>query len=374
MSQSADEARAARIQRYKEERRKQLTARTATLFSANVTERRPKREAAGRSPLEDTATNLKSSSELNINIATTSVPIRTTRTSRLRAAAANNSDTCQSPKRSNRRSSSELSLLEDDKTKTSKNAKILDRDKTRINYRRQINEKENFKSSLTTCFPERDNGAIRSKLKHSTNKNIIEKDKNISLAKSPRERNVDGTGMKTMTDDSKLDNKDDGNVDVDEILNDILADDKEKDRYQYLYNDITVDSNIKVNVSVSDEASSESELKYSHKNSCIPVKDKLVDNDSVKLVGVPNVKSDVGLLGAVCVRKVERFSELLSNLCSPCEADILFEDVLVENGINGNSGSRVKAPECTPPCRRLQPSPRVTSTPKRAPNNDADGK
>ncbi|CAG9561403.1 unnamed protein product [Danaus chrysippus] len=340
MSQSADEARAARIQRYKEERRKQLTARTATIFSANVTERRPKREAAGRSPLEDTATNLKSSSELNINIATTSVPIRTTRTSRLRAAAANNSDTCQSPRRSprNRRSSSEQSLLEDDKNRTSKNTKILDRDKTRSNYRRQINEKENFKSSSTTCFPERDNGAIRSKLKHSTNKNIIEKDKNISLAKSPRERNVDGTGMKTLTDDSKLVNKDDS-VDVDEILNDILADDRGKDRYQYLYNDLTVDNNIKINVSVSDEASAESELKHSHKNSCIPVKDKLVDNDSVKLVGVPNVKTDVGLLGAVCVRKVERFSELLSNLCSPCEADILFEDVLVENGINGDSGS-----------------------------------
>lgn len=39
MSQSQDNARAARIQKYKEERRKQLTARTATLFSANVTER-----------------------------------------------------------------------------------------------------------------------------------------------------------------------------------------------------------------------------------------------------------------------------------------------------------------------------------------------
>ncbi|CAG9561401.1 unnamed protein product [Danaus chrysippus] len=35
--------------------------------------------------------------------------------------------------------------------------------------------------------------------------------------------------------------------------------------------------------------------------------------------------------------------------------------------------TRVKAPECTPPCRRLQPSPRVSSTPKRVPNNDADG-
>lgn len=39
MSQSQDEARAARIQKYKEERRKQLTARTATLFSENVTQR-----------------------------------------------------------------------------------------------------------------------------------------------------------------------------------------------------------------------------------------------------------------------------------------------------------------------------------------------
>lgn len=39
MNISQDEARAARIQKYKEERRKQLTAKTATLFSANVTER-----------------------------------------------------------------------------------------------------------------------------------------------------------------------------------------------------------------------------------------------------------------------------------------------------------------------------------------------
>lgn len=39
MNVSQDEARAARIQKYKEERRKQLTAKTATLFSANVTDR-----------------------------------------------------------------------------------------------------------------------------------------------------------------------------------------------------------------------------------------------------------------------------------------------------------------------------------------------
>ncbi|KAM3966427.1 LOW QUALITY PROTEIN: supervillin [Aphomia sociella] len=111
-------------------------------------------------------------------------------------------------------------------------------------------------------------------------------------------------------------------------------------------------------------------LNYSHKNSNIPVKQEASLNKVVNIVKlensgevVPKVVKDEevgGLLGAVCVRKVERFSELLSNLCSPREADILFEDVLVENGIDGN----VRAAECTAPCRRAQP-PRITSTPKR---------
>ncbi|CAH0729957.1 unnamed protein product, partial [Brenthis ino] len=397
MSQSADEARAARIQKYKEERRKQLTARTATLFSANVTERRP-RKGAGRSPLEDTVTNLKSSSELNLNTASTSVPIRTTRTSRLRAAAANNSDSCQSPKKSNR-SSSVLSLLEEEKNKSPKTAKIVDRDKTRINSnRRQSHEKENLKIA-TTSFLEKENGAIRSKLKHSSNKNILEKDKSNFLVSSPKGKIVDEKNFLkldekqkriSLTDDSKISsvNDEDKSINVDDILNDILSDKNlsnslEKDRFEDIYNDLIEDKSNEIQVDVlRGDNKLENELKSSHSNSYIPIKESVAINkvDKVKNENgvVPKlVKSEVGLLGAVCVRKVERFSELLSNLCSPCEADILFEDILVENGINGANASRAKAPECTPPCRRAQP--RVTSTPKRvndarAQPNDADGK
>ncbi|XP_045766329.1 uncharacterized protein LOC123868038 isoform X1 [Maniola jurtina] len=402
MSQSADEARAARIQRYKEERRKQLTARTATLFSANVTERRPKK-AATRSPLENTVTNLKSSSELNLNTASTSVPIRTTRTSRLRAAAAISSESCQLTKKSPR-SSSVQNLLEDEKNKTPKSAKIIDRDKTRPNSnRRQSHEKENLKSASTTCFPEKDNGAIRSKLKHSTNKNILEKDKSNCLVISPKGKNVgeknsskveEKKSKVSVTEEIKVDSitDDDKNIDVDDILNDILGNksnssSSERDRFDVLYNDLIVDSK-KVEIQVNDVpveekiSPQEKAVKSSHKNSYIPVKEatpvgKIDDIVKVEKCGVPkNVKTEVGLLGAVCVRKVERFSELLSNLCSPCEADILFEDILVENGIDGVNSPRAKAPECTPPCRRAQVFPRVASTPKRAPVPtpvDADG-
>ncbi|XP_072947591.1 uncharacterized protein [Epargyreus clarus] len=407
MSQSPDEARAARIQKYKEERRKQLTARTATLFSANVTERRP-RKPANRTPLEDTGAHLKSSSELNLNTASTSVPIRTTRTSRLRAAAANQSEICQSPKKSNR-SSSVQSLLEDDKIKTAKNSKIVDRDKQgrTSSSRRQSHEKENLKSASTSCFADKEVGAIRTKLKHS-NKNILEKDKSNFLVSSPRGRNIDEkTNLKTdekkikklVTEDTKLVNvkDDEKNVNVEEIFNDILgnrslSNSLDKDRFEDLYKDLVVEektlqnkNELKVNNVIIDEREHIEELKNSHKTSNIPVIketiviNKIDGNKSKEDKGVvPKVvKEDVkGLLGAVCVRKVERFSELLSNLCSPCEADILFEDILVENGINGDSSARAKVPECTPPCRRAQPAPRTTSTPKRAPGaagNDADG-
>ncbi|XP_052741917.1 uncharacterized protein LOC112053498 isoform X3 [Bicyclus anynana] len=398
MSQSADEARAARIQRYKEERRVQLIARTATLFSANVTERRPKK--AARSPLEDTVTNLKSSSELNLNTASTSVPIRTTRTSRLRAAAANSSESCQLTKKTNR-SSSVQNLLEDEKNKTQKTAKIIDRDKTRTNSnRRQSHEKENLKSASTTCFPEKDNGAIRSKLKHSNNKSNLEKDK-INLVISPKGKSVDEKNSSkkedkktrvSVTEAIKIDSltDDDKSIDVDDILNDILGNKSnsnslERERFDVLYNDLIDDNKVKIEVNdvpVQNNVAQEKELKISHKNSYIPIKESIAvsrTDDPVKVetcVVPKNVKTEVGLLGAVCVRKVERFSELLSNLCSPREADILFEDILVENGIDGVNTPRAKAPECTPPCRRAQLAPRVTSTPKRAPAPpplDADG-
>lgn len=285
------------------------------------------------------------------------MPIRTTRTSRLRAAAANNSDSCQSPKKSNR-SSSVLSLLDDEK-KSPKHAKIVDRDKMRINSsRRHSHEKENLKVA-TTSFPEKDNGAIRSKLKHSNNKNIIEKDKNNFLVNSPKGKIVDEKSFLKLderkksvplTDESKISslNDEDKSVDVDDILNDILCDKNvsnnvEKERFEDIYNDLIVNksSEVKTNISKG-EKTLEKELKNYSNNSYIPIKESTAINkvDKVKNEnGVVSklVKSEVGLLGAVCVRKVERFSELLSNLCSPCEADILFEDILVENGINGDS-------------------------------------
>ncbi|KPJ08027.1 hypothetical protein RR48_05310 [Papilio machaon] len=387
MSQSPDEARAARIQKYKEERRKQLMARTATLFSANVTERRPKK-AMNRSPSEKTASNLKSSSEINLNTATTSLPIRTTRTSRLRAAAAN-VDSSTSPKKTNNRSSSTNSLMEDDKT--SKNSKVIERDKVRTNYRRQSNEKENLKSmATTTCVLDKEIGAIRTKLKHSINKNILAKDKSNFIVTSPKGKTVDEKNSpnndekKSSTDDNVVNIIDDEkHENVDEIFNNILGDktlstSMEKETFENLFNDIVVGNNIKdrnVEISINNEAldtnilSQQRELKNNQKNSHIPIvkETKIVHkNDSYvnleERCVVPKVKSaDVGgLLGAVCVRKVERFSELLSNLCSPCEADLLFEDILVENGIN-DCPPRTKGPECTPPCRRAQPTPRASS-------------
>ncbi|KAM3966431.1 uncharacterized protein ACR2FA_012740 [Aphomia sociella] len=187
MSQSQDEARAARIQKYKEERRKQLTARTATLFSANVTERRP-RKPADMSQSADTADHLKSSSEVNLNTASTSVPIRTTRASRLRAAASVHSDSSPSPRKSNR-SSSVQSLLEDGKNKTPKSSKIVDRDKRSNLNKRQSNEKENMKVAAPASFSDKEIGAIKMKSKHSTNKTILEKDKSNYLMISPKVKN-----------------------------------------------------------------------------------------------------------------------------------------------------------------------------------------
>ncbi|XP_026746274.1 uncharacterized protein LOC113507610 isoform X3 [Trichoplusia ni] len=390
MSQSQDEARAARIQKYKEERRKQLTARTATLFSANVTERRPKKSSE-RTPPDDIAAHLKSSSELNLNTASTSVPIRTTRTSRLRAAAASQSDTSPSPRKSHR-SSSVQSLLEDAKTKSPKNSKLLDRDKVRAN-RRQSNEKENLKSASAMRF-DKEIGAIKTKSKHSINKNILEKDKNNFIMTSPKEKNVDEKRSSKLdesrnrnsiieekkTNSEKNENKPEKPLRVksEEFFNDIVNEkdmSNSIDKFDDLFNNLVVDDGEIVNgieIKIDDVTTNENGLKYSH-NRCIPAADKAIDvNGYVEDSVETNVREDVGgLLGAVCVRKVERFSELLSNLCSPCEADILFEDILVENGIDGDTGLRTNGPECTPPCRRAQPSPRTTSTPKRTPAQPA---
>lgn len=319
--------------------------------------RRPKR-SPDLTPSDDVAAHLKSSSELNLNTASTSVPIRTTRTSRLRAAAANLSDSSLSPRKSNR-SSSVQSLLEDAKTKSPKNSKLLDRDKR--SNRRQSNEKENFKSTSSTRF-DKEIGAIKTKTKHSS-KNILEKDKNNFIVTSPKGKNVDekrsskldeSRNKNSIIEEKKSNseiyerkNEKPVRVNSEEFFNDIvnekdMSNNIDDEKIDDLFNDLVVDdveNQNGIEIKINDQILYGDGLKYSH-NSCIPAADKAIEVNNVDYVEdsvVPKVKEDVGgLLGAVCVRKVERFSELLSNLCSPCEADILFEDILVENGIDGD--------------------------------------
>ncbi|KAI8426062.1 hypothetical protein MSG28_005026, partial [Choristoneura fumiferana] len=371
MSQSQDEARAARIQKYKEERRKQLTARTATLFSENVTQRRPRK--ADRTPLEDATGNLKSSSDLNLNSISTSVPIRTTRTSRLRAAAANQSDSSPSPRKSNR-SSSAQSLLEENKNKSPKNSKIIERDKNKSSPNKKTShQKENQKSISSSCVSDKEIGAIRSKPKHSISKNILEKDKLNLLVSSSKVNNVDKTnGLKNEnTHNAVIEDNESNNTDIEskentsvhlrvndeEILNEILLDKSispslEKEKFEDLFNRCVMEDEKDQDFSPLNYTDNYSESNYSnvlnisHKSNIPIIQEPVVKKIDVivKLedsVVVPiGVKDEVGgLLGAVCVRKVERFSELLSNLCSPCEADVLFEDILVENGIDSSGES-----------------------------------
>lgn len=403
MSQSQDEARAARIQKYKDERRKQLTARTATIFSANVTVRRPKKSA--NQTLDDDGAHLKSSSELNLNTASTSVPIRTTRTSRLRAAAATQSDSTLVPRKSSR-SSSAQSLLEGVKPKSPKNSKLLDRDKTRSN-RRQSNEKENYKSTPATTRIDKDIGAIKTKSKHSITKTILEEDKNNFIKTNSKRKIIDvKSGSKveesrnkysvteenlTNSTKSEIRNEKPIRINSEEFFNDIvdekdMSNSLEKERIEDLFNSLVVDDieNRNGAKALVNDVSIDDGLKCSN-NSSNHADVKAIDVNAVivNVEGsvVPKVKEGTGgLLGAVCVRKVEKFSELLSNLCSPCEADTLFEDILVENGIDGDSKLRTNGPECTPPCRRAQPSSSCTTiSSKRIPvqpvinSNDATG-
>lgn len=284
--------------------------------------RRPKRVDR---PPDETAEHFKSSSELNLSTASTSVPIRTTRASRLRAAAAY-SDTSPSPRKSNR-SSSVQSLLDDSKTKT-KTSKILDRDK-RPN-RRQSNEKANAKKS--TIY---DIGATKTKSKHSISKNILEKDKSSFIATSPKYDEKLSSISKSSTNENKKANEDIHiHVNGVEFFDDIVGDNSlEKEKIDDLFNNLVVNG---VELKIDEDEPTglgDGKVKPDFANEAI------VDCNVVKVVDsvVPKVEDVGGLLGAVCVRKVERFSELLSNLCSPREADLLFEDILVENGINGES-------------------------------------
>lgn len=295
----------------------------------------------------DPVTDLKSSSELNLNTASTSVPIRTTRTSRLRAAAVNHSDSSLALKKSN--ISSSVQSLEDDKTYKPKGAKVLDRDKTKsVTNRRQSHEKENLKSASTTCFPEKEYGAIRSKPKHSINKNILEKDKSNFLA-STKGKVVDEKSsskldvIKVRNSPKKSNNLKEEERPLisdnsEELFNEILGDKGhsaglETETFEELFNDVVADSDF-INKYVPVEIVPDNpRLNHSHKNN-IPNEDvdvnKVIVKDSGEVPKVVKSEGGSGLLGVVCVPKVERFSELLSNLCSPREADILFEDVLAE--------------------------------------------
>ncbi|KAJ2943627.1 hypothetical protein O0L34_g16741 [Tuta absoluta] len=330
MSQS-DEGRAARIAKYKEERRKQLTARTAALFSSNVTDRRTRRNVGLLA--EESTSPLKSSSELNLNTASTSVPIRTTRTSRLRAAATH-SESSPTLKKSHRSSSAQS--LEDTLNKP-KPSKAIERDKTKV--KRLSNEKENYKSASTTCVPDKDIGA-KTKPKHSISKTILERDKSNFIAASPKRSNERNSKLEDRRkQDSKtvVSNDEEKHlllVNGDDLF-EVVLDDSKEEKFDDLYNSFAKDD--------------DTNLPGSHKVKKV-----------VEVSVVPNeVKSVSGLLGAVCVPKVERFSELLSNLCSPCEAEILFEDILLDIDV------RKTVPECSAPCRRLETSPKTTSTPKR---------
>lgn len=210
-------------------------------------------------------------------------------------------------------------------------------------------------------------GAIKTKPKHSTNKNILEKDKSNFLVSSPKGRNIqdrrstkvdEKNARQSLEERKKIDSlnvqeKKQGPllIDDEKIFNDILddkslSDSLEKEKIEDLFNNLVVDDKKLQNEVLGNKNS----LKDSHKVSNIPIlQEAAAVNKVVNIVKledsgvVPKVVKDEevgGLLGAVCVRKVERFSELLSNLCSPCEADILFEDILVENGIDGNPVSK----------------------------------
>lgn len=305
------------------------------------------RKAVDRASPVDPVADLKSSSELNLNTASTSVPIRTTRTSRLRAAAVNHSDSSLALRKSNIHSS--VQSLEDDKTYKPKSSKVLDRDKTKsVTNRRQNHEKENLKSASTTCFPEKEYGAIRSKPKHSINKIILEKDNSNFLASTKgtvvdekSSSKLDVIKMKNSPKKSNSLKEEERSLKSDnseELSNEILgdkgpSDSFETETFEELFKDVVPDNDFMKTYVPVEIVPDNPRLNHSHKHN-IPSEDvdvkKVIVKDSCEVPKVVESEGGNGLLGVVCVPKVERFSELLSNLCSPREADILFEDVLAE--------------------------------------------
>lgn len=287
---------------------------------------------------------MKSSSELNLNTSniSTSVPIRSTRTSRLRAAAASGSES-STPRKGNR-SSSVTSLVEDTKTKTYRNSKIIERDKLKKSptTRQNHEEKENLKSSSTSCF--NDIGAIKSKPKHSINKSTLEKEKGKNVVSSLASYKKDAHNY---TDEKKSRNNLKCNpsaINGIERNGEVEQFDKFAQVEPSLCNahkDLRLNDKVTElsNVKCSTVASSNVEnrlpgLKYNdsnHNDSYQNVTNTQMKHDSDSVVPTSQEIESGGLLGVVCVRKVERFSELLSNLCSPYEAELLFEDILADN-------------------------------------------
>lgn len=316
---------------------------------------RRQKKIADRSTSEDNSKQLKSSSEISLNTVSTSVPVRTTRTSRLRAAAASNLE-CSTSRKSNR-SSSDTSLIDDIKNKTNRNSKIVERDKIKVstNKRQSNAEKENCKSTSTTCFNEI--GAIKSK--HSNNKNLLDKDKSKKVVNSNRlNANIDGhNGLSA----EKIDNL---NLQESLVISNVHNGIENKllvngdgceniAQKELLENDIKVkhdNLNSKLNTNGKvfkvncNSASDDSESNNYSGNINIDYETQLLSKDKVtttlkndpceSALDKSANRNEGGLLGAVCVRKVERFSELLSNLCSPNEADLLFEDILADSELD----------------------------------------
>lgn len=271
----------------------------------------------------------------------------------MRAAAASGSES-STPRKANR-SSSVTSLVEDTKTKTYRNSKIIDRDKLKKspNARHNHEEKENFKSASTTCF--NDIGAIKSKPKHSINKSTLEKEKGKNVVSSLASYKKDAHNS---TDEKKPRNnlkcnptaingidpkcliKINGEVEHFNEFAQVEPSICNAHKDLRLNDKVTELSNVKCSTVASSNLENRLPgLKYdnlinNHNDSYQNVTNTQMKHDSV--VPTSQEIESGGLLGVVCVRKVERFSELLSNLCSPYEAELLFEDILADNEGNGD--------------------------------------
>lgn len=317
--------------------------------------------------------HLNASSELSLDSPTSSLSIRSTRTSRLRAAAAIQDSSKKA------RSSSVTSLVapEDAKNRTIRSARGVEREKRFANRKQSREEKENVKASTV----QKDNGANKTKPKHSIVK--LDKDKSKILVISPKRKEDNLALEKVPNGDARthftevknevvrLENS--FKVKGEEILEELLNGSAEKDQCENLFNDLlennfqdavtlnlndgvpdnlavsfivdglnTNSQKVHVYSSVPKNVIKENALSHGDEM-IIPTASALHDvviaetpqatTDTAKdIVSVMPVDEQFDQLSVKCVRKVSRFSELLSNLCSPYEADLLFEDMLAEEG------------------------------------------